>query len=100
MMDTVAIDAAGLGVLASLHRWAKRTRRTLKLMNLTPKVEHLLRLTKLNAEIEVCSAREMLELLCLAIRMQESERFGVPRGQDINNADGAWDRRTHLPVSA
>ena len=71
LVDIVAIDAAGLGMLVSLRTWAQRTGRTLKLMNLTPWVERLLQLTKLNSEFGICSTREMLDLLCRA--MQQSE---------------------------
>jgi hypothetical protein len=99
MMDTVAIDAAGLGALVSLLAWAKSTQRTLKLMNVMPRVGHLLRLTKLNSEFEICSALEMLDLLCLAIRTGDPARSGPPV-QDINNGDGRLNRRTALRVSA
>jgi anti-anti-sigma factor len=72
LVDTAAIDAAGLGVLVSLRTWAKETGRTLKLMNLTPWAERLLQLTKLKCKFEICSAREMLDLLCRAIHQPES----------------------------
>src|SRR5215831_12090276 len=71
LVDIVAIDAAGLGMLVSLRTWAKQTGRTLKLMNVTPWVEHLLQLTKLKAEFEICSGREMLDLLCRAMHPSE-----------------------------
>ena len=62
LLDTAAIDAAGLGVLVSVRTWAKQTERVLKLMNVTPWVERLLQLTKLKSEFEICTAREMLDL--------------------------------------
>src|SRR5262249_39621579 len=71
LMDVVAIDAAGLGVLVLLHAWAKQTGRKLKLMNVTPWVERLLHLTKLKSEFEVYSSRETLDLLCRAIHQSE-----------------------------
>ena len=74
LVDTVAIDAAGLGMLVSLRAWAKQTNRNLQLMNVTPRVEELLQLTKLKSEFQVCSAEEMLELLCRAIHEGESSR--------------------------
>src|SRR5215472_14790255 len=70
-VNIVAIDAAGLGMLVSLRTRAKQTGRTIKLMNVTPWVERLLQLTKLKSEFEICSTREMLDLLCRA--MQQSE---------------------------
>jgi anti-anti-sigma factor len=67
LADIIAVDAAGLGMLASLRAWAKETRTELKLMNVTPRVEKLLELTNLKSAFEVCSGREMLALLCRAI---------------------------------
>ena len=67
LLDTIAIDASGLGLLASLRTWAKQTGKTFKLMNVTPRVEQLLQLTKLESEFEICSARDMLDLLCRAM---------------------------------
>jgi anti-sigma B factor antagonist len=61
-----AVDAAGLGTLLALRAWAKATGRQLKLMNLTLRIESLLRLTKLHAAFEVCSVAEMLDLICRA----------------------------------
>ena len=71
-VDTIAIDASGLGLLVSLRTWATRTGRALKLMNVTPRVEQLLQMTSLKSEFEICSAREMLDLLCRAIHQSAS----------------------------
>jgi anti-sigma B factor antagonist len=68
LADTTALDAAGLGMLVSLRAWAKQRQTDLKLMNLTPRVEQLLGLTRLKSSFEVCSAREMLVLLCRAFK--------------------------------
>ena len=67
LADSIAIDASGLGLLVSLHSWAKQTGTALKLMNVPPRVEQLLQLTKLKSEFEICSVREVLDLLCRAI---------------------------------
>lgn len=87
MMETVLIDAAGLGVLVSLRAWAKSTGRILRLMNVMPRIEQLLRLTELYSEFEICSAREMLELLCLAVGTYESGGSGS-LGQNIHHVKG------------
>ncbi len=76
LADIIAVDAAGLGMLASLRAWAKETRTELKLMNVTPKVEELLELTNLKSAFEVCSGREMLALLCRAINETDSVESG------------------------
>jgi anti-anti-sigma factor len=62
------VDAAGLGVIASLGNWARSTGISLKLMNLMPRVERLLELTGLRAEFDICSARDELELWCQVLR--------------------------------
>ncbi len=48
-----AIDAAGLGVLAELARWAKDGCRTLHLANPSRAVRDLLEVTELNSVLEI-----------------------------------------------
>jgi anti-sigma B factor antagonist len=67
LSEITAIDAGGLGMLLSVRAWANATGTRLKLMNLTPRVEEVLQLTHLRSAFEVCSGREMLDLLCRAI---------------------------------
>jgi anti-anti-sigma factor len=86
LADVIAVDAAGLGMLASLRAWAKENRTALKLMNVTPRVEELLELTNLKSAFEVCSGREMLALLCRAINEPESVGFKTMI-QDTNRID-------------
>ncbi len=90
LADTVAIDAGGLGALVALRGWAKQTNRRLKLMNVTPRVEQLLQLTKLDSSFEVCSAEEMLDLLCRAIHNDESlkARLEVASAVDYGPEEG------------
>jgi len=95
LVETVAIDAAGLGVLVSLRAWATQTKKSLKLMNVTPRVEQLLQLTKLKSSFEVCSAEEMLDLLCRAIHEGESSRL-EPGLRGVNAVDRTLDERTAL----
>jgi anti-anti-sigma factor len=66
-----AIDAAGLGMLVSMWKWSRANGSTLKLMNLGPSVENLLELTHLRSVFEICSVRDMLELLCRAFHQNE-----------------------------
>ena len=60
------LDAAGIGALVSVRKRAEASGVTLKLMNLTPRVEDLLELTRLRSAFEICSVPEMLSLLCRA----------------------------------
>ena len=66
-----AVDAAGLGTLVSLLRWAKASGRELKLMNVVPRVEEVLRLTHLQSVFAICSVPEILDLLCRASRQSQ-----------------------------
>jgi anti-sigma B factor antagonist len=67
LADVTAVDAAGLGMLISLRTWAKNSGAKLKLMNVTPKVEEVLELTKLKSAFEICSVHDMMDLLCRAV---------------------------------
>jgi len=60
------IDAAGLGVLVTLRTWTRAHGTELKLMNLRPRVERVLDLTALRPHFAICSAVDMLGLLCRA----------------------------------
>jgi len=60
------IDAGGLGVLLGLRKWAESNAIRFKLMNVMPKVERLLKLTKLDRVFEFWSLRDMLCLVHLA----------------------------------
>ena len=62
LANVITMDAAGLGALVSLHQWAKRTRTEFKLMNVGPKLQFLLNLTRLNTVLNRCSVQEMIEL--------------------------------------
>jgi anti-anti-sigma factor len=61
------IDAAGLGVLATLRSWSNASGTELKLMNVMPRVENALKITGLKPAFSICSARDMLDLWCRAL---------------------------------
>lgn len=82
------VDAAGLGILVSLRRWADATGTKLKLMNLIPRVEDLLELTKLKSAFEVCSVHEMLDLLCRANSQSRLSVEAKPTGEEVPTAPG------------
>ena len=81
LAEITAMDAAGVGILVSLHWWAKTTGARLKLMNLTPRVEDLLDLLNLRSTFETCSVPEMLSLLCLAFEKSQFARRKPSRGR-------------------
>ena len=48
------VDAAGLGTLVALYQWARDRRVELQLINLTERVQNLLRLTGLDEVLSIC----------------------------------------------
>lgn len=56
------IDAGGLGVLLSLLAWTRSRRIQLSLANLTRRVQHLFKLTRLDHVFAICSVDEILDL--------------------------------------
>ena len=87
-----SVDAAGLGVLISLRTWANETGRTIKLMNLTPRMEELLELTHLKPVFEVCSVPQMLDVLCCAIDSSHGREKPTVQiiGQTFDSAEPIW----------
>jgi len=75
LAEVTAIDAAGIGMLVSLRKWAEKTGMALKLMNLTPRVEDVLELFHLRPAFEICSVREMLDLFCRSLH--ELQHSGI-----------------------
>lgn len=71
LANVSSLDASGLGVLLSLRACTQEAGTALKLMNLTPGIRRLFEITQLSSAFEVCSAREMLDLLCRAISQAE-----------------------------
>jgi len=81
------MDAAGVGMLVSLHLWAQNSAIAFKLMNLTPRVDKVLEITNLKAQFDFCSVAEMLDLLCAAIRQ---ERIAAKEKIDILERPGEY----------
>ena len=65
------IDAAGIGTLVSVRKHAEASGVALKLMNLTPRVEDLLELTRVRSTFAICSVPDMIEMLCCAIKKSQ-----------------------------
>ncbi len=82
------VDAAGLGILVSLRKWADAAGTKLKLMNLVPRVEALLELTNLSSAFEVCPVYEMLDLLCRAARQSRLTPEARGNGDEATAALG------------
>jgi len=66
LAEVTTVDASGLGGLVSLHKSCRAAGSRLKLLNLRPQVEELLKLTNLDSLLEVCTLREILDLFCTA----------------------------------
>ncbi len=79
LAEITALDAGGLGLLVSLQNRAAERGTKLKLMNLTPRVEEVLALTRLRGVLDVCSVQEVLELLCRGIGQARAAAAAVAR---------------------
>lgn len=75
------IDAAGLGLLLDLRKRAHANASRFKLINVVPRVQRVLSLTKLDRVFEFCSVCEMLDLLHLARAAQSAAvgNYGIDR---------------------
>src|SRR3974390_1558854 len=58
LSGVASIDAAGLGVLAELQRWAREADRTLQLLNPSQRVRELIAKTGLSSVLEIRSHGE------------------------------------------
>jgi anti-anti-sigma factor len=63
MAGVITMDAAGLGLLVEMRNWASAKRIQLKLVNLTLRVANLLNMTRLTPMFDVCSVRDVIDLL-------------------------------------
>ena len=93
LAEITAIDAAGVGILVALRRWAIATGARLKLMNLTQRVEDLLELLDLRMAFEVCSVPEMLSLLCLAFEKSQRVEPSVESPRQIVDSELVFVQR-------
>jgi len=59
-----SIDAGGLTLLVSLHRWTENNRTHLKLVNPQPFVHQMLTRTHLNCVFDISSFHDALTVLC------------------------------------
>lgn len=76
------VDAGGLGVLLDLRQWAEVNSIRFKLMNVMPKVQRILKLTKLDRVFEFWSARDMFDLLCHA-HSENVAAHGFPTSENV-----------------
>lgn len=80
LAEVSAVDAAGVGMLVALRTWSRASGIEFKLMNVTPRVEEVLQLTGLRTAFEVCTLREMMDLLCRADRLSRFEASAAMAG--------------------
>jgi anti-anti-sigma factor len=86
LAEVSAVDAAGLGALVSLQKWANANGTRLKLMNLVPLVDEVLELTNLRSAFEVCSVEDMLDLLCRATKQPRFATAEAPLQWSLGRA--------------
>ncbi len=76
MSDVDGIDAGGVGLLASITRWASGHGIRLKLMHPAAIVHEMLALTGLLSSFELFTCEELADLFGLGSRRDESTRVG------------------------
>jgi anti-anti-sigma factor len=78
MAEVTAMDAAGLGLLVELGKWAAAKRIQLKLLNLTPSMANLLNMTHLTPIFDVSSVRDVIDLLFPANQPSLATGYAAP----------------------
>ena len=78
MGEITAIDAAGLGLLVELRKWAAAKRMLLMLLYLTAHMANLLNMTQLTPIFDVCSVRDVIDLLFRANQSSLAVGFAAP----------------------
>jgi anti-anti-sigma factor len=73
LSDVDSIDAGGLTLLVSLHRWTENNRTHLKLVNPSVFVHEMLTRTHLNCVFDISSLHDALTVLCGRQRERERE---------------------------
>jgi len=78
MAEVTSIDASGLGLLVELRNWASTNRIQLKLLNLSPRVANLLAVTHLTPIFDVCSVRDVTDLLFQENESSQATGYAAP----------------------
>jgi anti-anti-sigma factor len=77
LSDVESIDAGGLTLLVSLHRWTENNRTHLKLVNPQPFVHQMLTRTHLNCVFDISSFDDAVTVLCGRRRERENHTAAV-----------------------
>jgi anti-anti-sigma factor len=80
MGEISTIDATGLGLLVELRKWAAAKRMQLKLLNLAPQVAKLLNMAHLTLIFDICSVRDMIDLLFREYQSSLTTAYPAPPG--------------------
>jgi anti-anti-sigma regulatory factor len=78
MGEISTIDAAGVGLLVELRKWAAAKRMQLKLLYLTPHGANLLNITHVTPIFDVCSVRDVIDLLFRANQSSLAAGLAAP----------------------
>jgi anti-anti-sigma factor len=77
LSDVDSIDAGGLTLLVSLHRWAENNRTHLKLVNPSVFVHEMLTRTHLSCVFDISSFDDAVTVLCGRRRERENHTAAV-----------------------
>lgn len=71
LSEVETVDAGGLNLLVSLHRWTESNGTHLKLVNPRPFVREMLTRTHLNCVFDISSFHDAVAVLCSRVRRAE-----------------------------
>jgi anti-anti-sigma factor len=74
LAEVAGIDAGGLGALLGLRVRLRSNGIQLKLMNVLPTIQQVLEVTNLHRVFEICSEKDLVNLLHRAVGMEPSSR--------------------------
>jgi anti-anti-sigma factor len=93
LAEVAAIDAGGLGALLSLRAWTRSNGIDLRVMNVPHTIEQVFEVTNLDRVFEICSGRDLVDLLYRAGCLVPSSKpcLDQPRivDQEVNSTVGA-----------
>jgi anti-anti-sigma factor len=74
LAEVAGIDAGGLGTLLVLRAWTRSNGIQLKIVNVPRTIQQVLEVTNLDRVFEICSEKDLVDLLHRAVDMAPSSR--------------------------
>jgi ABC-type transporter Mla MlaB component len=74
LAEVAGIDAGGVGTLLCLRAWTRSNGIQLKIVNVPRTIQQVLEVTHLDRVFEICSEKDLVDLLHRAVGMEPSSR--------------------------